>query len=176
MAALSLRLRLLLLVAGTMLPLILFAAGIVFLNYTRDRDAAFDRVLETVRGMRIAIDAEMQGITLALQVLADAQALQRDDLDGFRRNTEAFLRRFPEGSSISLADATGRHVFYDPDGRSLRKSFLKSPLEFSRITSGFTWARPHPILGGVRPHLACEHNSAHTSDRVPLPMAQHSER
>jgi murein DD-endopeptidase MepM/ murein hydrolase activator NlpD len=50
-----------------------------------------------------------------------------------------------------------RWAFYDPDGRSLKKSFLKSPLEFTRITSGFTYARPHPILGGVRPHLAIDY-------------------
>jgi two-component sensor histidine kinase len=111
MLALSLRLRLLLLVAGTMLPLILFAAGVVFLNHLRDRETAFDRVLETVRGMRAALDAEMQGITLALQVLASSQALQRDDLEGFRRNVEAFLGRFPERSAVSLADRSGRHVF-----------------------------------------------------------------
>jgi murein DD-endopeptidase MepM/ murein hydrolase activator NlpD len=43
------------------------------------------------------------------------------------------------------------------DGRSLKKSFLKSPLEFTRITSGFTYARPHPILGGTRPHLAIDY-------------------
>jgi murein DD-endopeptidase MepM/ murein hydrolase activator NlpD len=51
----------------------------------------------------------------------------------------------------------GRFGYYDPAGRSLRKSFLKSPLEFTRITSGFTYARPHPILGGVRPHLAIDY-------------------
>lgn len=51
----------------------------------------------------------------------------------------------------------GRWQFYDPEGRSLKKSFLKSPLEFTRITSGFTYARPHPILGGVRPHLAVDY-------------------
>jgi murein DD-endopeptidase MepM/ murein hydrolase activator NlpD len=50
-----------------------------------------------------------------------------------------------------------RFGYYDPAGRSLRKSFLKSPLEFTRITSGFTYARPHPILGGVRPHLAIDY-------------------
>jgi murein DD-endopeptidase MepM/ murein hydrolase activator NlpD len=50
-----------------------------------------------------------------------------------------------------------RFGYFDPDGRSLRKSFLKSPLEFTRITSGFTYARPHPILGGVRPHLAIDY-------------------
>jgi murein DD-endopeptidase MepM/ murein hydrolase activator NlpD len=51
----------------------------------------------------------------------------------------------------------GRHAYYDDNGRSLKKSFLKSPLEFTRITSGFTYARPHPILGGVRPHLAIDY-------------------
>src|SRR5438093_108911 len=55
--------------------------------------------------------------------------------------------------------ADGRRAFYDPDGRSLRQSFLKSPLEFTRITSRFTWARPHPILGGVRPHLAIDYGA-----------------
>jgi murein DD-endopeptidase MepM/ murein hydrolase activator NlpD len=46
---------------------------------------------------------------------------------------------------------------YDAAGRSLRKTFLRSPLEFTRITSGFTYARPHPILGGIRPHLAIDY-------------------
>jgi murein DD-endopeptidase MepM/ murein hydrolase activator NlpD len=50
-----------------------------------------------------------------------------------------------------------RSGYYDLAGRSLRKSFLKSPLEFTRVTSGFTYARPHPILGGVRPHLAVDY-------------------
>jgi murein DD-endopeptidase MepM/ murein hydrolase activator NlpD len=49
--------------------------------------------------------------------------------------------------------------FYDLAGRSLKKTFLKSPLEFSRITSGFTYKRPHPILGGTRPHLAIDYGA-----------------
>src|SRR5881296_90115 len=56
-----------------------------------------------------------------------------------------------------VPERPGRDAFYDLDGRSLKKSFLKSPLEFTRITSGFTYARPHPILGGVRPHLAIDY-------------------
>src|SRR5256884_8267074 len=56
-----------------------------------------------------------------------------------------------------VPERPGRDAYYDPDGRSLKKSFLKSPLEFTRITSGFTYARPHPILGGVRPHLAVDY-------------------
>ena len=52
-----------------------------------------------------------------------------------------------------------RHAYYDADGQSLKKSFLKSPMEFTRITSGFTYARPHPILGGTRPHLAIDYGA-----------------
>src|SRR5437879_3355104 len=56
-------------------------------------------------------------------------------------------------------ERASRYGHYDLAGQSLRKSFLKSPLEFTRITSGFTYARPHPILGGVRPHLAIDYGA-----------------
>ena len=62
-------------------------------------------------------------------------------------------------TGVGVESARGRYTFYDPAGRSLRKSFLKSPLQFSRITSGFTHARLHPILGGVRPHLAIDYGA-----------------
>lgn len=50
-----------------------------------------------------------------------------------------------------------RFAYYDLDGRSLKKTFLRAPLEFTRISSGFTYRRPHPVLGGVRPHLAIDY-------------------
>ncbi|MGH7390938.1 MAG: M23 family metallopeptidase [Candidatus Rokuibacteriota bacterium] len=62
-------------------------------------------------------------------------------------------------TGIGFARPGDKFGFYDMAGRSMRKSFLKSPLEFSRITSRFTYARPHPILGGVRPHLAIDYGA-----------------
>jgi murein DD-endopeptidase MepM/ murein hydrolase activator NlpD len=62
-------------------------------------------------------------------------------------------------TGVGFEPAGGPQAYYDLDGRSLKKSFLKSPLEFTRITSGFTYARPHPILGGVRPHLAVDYGA-----------------
>ena len=47
--------------------------------------------------------------------------------------------------------------YYTPGGESLRRAFLKSPLEFTRISSTFSRGRRHPILGGVRPHLAVDY-------------------
>lgn len=51
----------------------------------------------------------------------------------------------------------GKGDFYTPDGRSVRKTFLRSPLRFTRISSRYTHRRHHPILGGVRPHLAIDY-------------------
>ena len=42
--------------------------------------------------------------------------------------------------------------YFDPEGRSIRKSFLRSPLKFTRVSSSFNKARLHPILDIVRPH------------------------
>lgn len=49
-------------------------------------------------------------------------------------------------------DETGVPGYYDPEGDSLKKAFLKAPLEFSRISSDFSWRRLHPILKKYRPH------------------------
>jgi murein DD-endopeptidase MepM/ murein hydrolase activator NlpD len=47
--------------------------------------------------------------------------------------------------------------YYAPDGTPLRKAFLRSPLKFSRISSGFSTARRHPILHTVRAHLGVDY-------------------
>jgi len=60
-------------------------------------------------------------------------------------------------TGVGFDRSVSHFAHYDLAGQSLRKSFLKSPLAFTRITSGFTYARPHPILGGVRPHLAIDY-------------------
>lgn len=47
--------------------------------------------------------------------------------------------------------------YYTPEGKNLRKAFLRSPLEFSRISSGFTSARFHPILQTWRAHKGVDY-------------------
>jgi murein DD-endopeptidase MepM/ murein hydrolase activator NlpD len=51
----------------------------------------------------------------------------------------------------------GKESFYDADGNSLRKAFLKAPLRYSRISSGYSSARMHPILRIVRPHFGVDY-------------------
>lgn len=47
--------------------------------------------------------------------------------------------------------------YYDQDGRNLRKAFLKAPLSYRRISSGFTMRRRHPVTNQVKPHLAVDY-------------------
>jgi murein DD-endopeptidase MepM/ murein hydrolase activator NlpD len=47
--------------------------------------------------------------------------------------------------------------YYDENGKAVQKEFLKAPLRFSRISSGFTYNRRHPVLGIVRPHLGIDY-------------------
>ena len=50
-----------------------------------------------------------------------------------------------------------REDYYDEKGASLKKAFLKVPLQFNRISSRFSQARKHPILGGLRPHYGIDY-------------------
>jgi murein DD-endopeptidase MepM/ murein hydrolase activator NlpD len=49
--------------------------------------------------------------------------------------------------------------YYTLEGKNVRKSFLRSPLEFSRITSGFTNARFHPVLQRWRAHTGVDYGA-----------------
>jgi murein DD-endopeptidase MepM/ murein hydrolase activator NlpD len=53
----------------------------------------------------------------------------------------------------------GKESYYDIDGNSLRKAFLKAPLHFSAIGSRYTSARMHPILRIVRPHYGVDYSA-----------------
>src|SRR4030081_1801995 len=107
----SLPVRLALLVAGTTLPLIIFAAGIVYNDYEQDRKGASQRVLETVRSIRLVLDAEVQRMTGGLQVLALTNALRSGDFDNFRRIALGFLDQYGRDGVVLVADRDGRQLF-----------------------------------------------------------------
>ncbi len=48
--------------------------------------------------------------------------------------------------------ADGKASFYDADGQSLKRAFLRAPLQFRRISSSFNRSRRHPVLGFARRH------------------------
>ena len=54
-------------------------------------------------------------------------------------------------------DRGNRTAFYDHDGNSLRRAFLRAPVQFRRISSSFARARRHPVLGITRRHQGTDY-------------------
>ncbi len=71
-----------------------------------------------------------------------------------------FVNQGKPYQAIWYQHADGQGDYYTPDGKSIKKAFLRSPLEFSRISSGFTEARYHPILQRWRAHRGIDYAAA----------------
>jgi murein DD-endopeptidase MepM/ murein hydrolase activator NlpD len=67
-----------------------------------------------------------------------------------------FVNQGKSYRAVWFADNEGKGGYYTPDGKNLRKAFLRSPLEFSRISSGFAM-RFHPILREWRAHKGVDY-------------------
>lgn len=54
--------------------------------------------------------------------------------------------------AVMYQSPEGKVNYYTPEGKNLHKSFLRSPLEFTRVSSGFSLGRFHPVLNTIRAH------------------------
>ena len=68
-----------------------------------------------------------------------------------------FVNRGDSYRAIYYQDGDNAPSYYTPDGESLRKAFLKAPLSFSRISSGFSMKRFHPITKTWKSHPAIDY-------------------
>ena len=59
--------------------------------------------------------------------------------------------------AVRYTDREGYTSYYTPDGMSMRKAFLRAPVQFSRISSNFNMRRRHPLHNTVRPHRGIDY-------------------
>jgi len=59
--------------------------------------------------------------------------------------------------AVYFKDPQGHDGYYNADGQSLKRAFLKSPMPFNRISSGFSLARLHPVLQVMRAHKGVDY-------------------
>ena len=58
---------------------------------------------------------------------------------------------------IMFDQKDGGNIWWNEKGESMRKAFLKAPLQFSRVSSGFSYARKHPVTRKVQPHTGVDY-------------------
>ncbi|GAB4358252.1 MAG: peptidoglycan DD-metalloendopeptidase family protein [Gammaproteobacteria bacterium] len=71
-----------------------------------------------------------------------------------------FVNQGREVRAVLFTKDNGVSDYYSPDGRSMRKAFLRSPVDFRRISSRFQGSRWHPVLGKRRPHRGVDYAAA----------------
>lgn len=68
-----------------------------------------------------------------------------------------FINQGRKVTALRHIDKHGRSNYYTPDGYSTRKAFIRSPVDFRRISSKFQRSRYHPVLGKKRPHRGVDY-------------------
>jgi murein DD-endopeptidase MepM/ murein hydrolase activator NlpD len=84
------------------------------------------------------------------EYIGDGRILAAD----FTNNGETHRAIYFESSDKAIAD------YFAPDGRSMRRQFLRAPLDFTRISSNFNPRRRHPILNTIRAHKGVDYAAA----------------
>ena len=68
-----------------------------------------------------------------------------------------FINQGRRYTALRFEKPDGGIAYYSEDGRPLQKSFLRTPVDFTRISSQFSAARMHPILGRMRAHKGVDY-------------------
>lgn len=71
-----------------------------------------------------------------------------------------FTNRGKTYTAVRYTDANGYSSYYRADGTSMRKAFIRTPVEFARISSRFNPGRMHPVLNKIRAHKGVDYAAA----------------
>lgn len=92
-----------------------------------------------------------------LSVLFEELYLDDQFIDTGRILAAQFVNQGEEHRAVRYTDSADVDRFYSPDGESMRKDFLRAPLEFTRISSNFNLKRHHPLFKTSMPHRGIDY-------------------
>jgi len=90
-------------------------------------------------------------------VLYEKIYLDGEHIDNGNILAAEFVNQGKRFQAVRYTDAGGRIDYYALNGESMRKTFLRTPVEFSRISSRFSNGRKHPILNKIRAHKGVDY-------------------
>ena len=71
-----------------------------------------------------------------------------------------FINRGTKFTALRYTNSEGDSSYYTPEGYSMRKTFLRSPVDFARVSSRFNLRRKHPVLNKIRAHKGVDYAAA----------------
>lgn len=92
------------------------------------------------------------------EVVYEELYLDGEKFDTGRILSARFINRGEENLALLYTDSQGDSDYYAPDGKSMRKAFLRTPIN-GRLSSPFNLQRRHPILDVVRPHEGTDYGA-----------------
>ncbi|MCW8826788.1 MAG: peptidoglycan DD-metalloendopeptidase family protein [Gammaproteobacteria bacterium] len=93
-------------------------------------------------------------------VLYEERFLEGEKLSDGEIIAAEFINQGRKVTALRHFDEHGRSNYYTPEGYSLRKAFIRSPVDFRRISSKFQRSRYHPVLGKKRAHRGVDYAAA----------------
>ena len=93
----------------------------------------------------------------SFKILYEEEYVQDKKIDSGKILAVEFNNQGKLYKAIRYTDDKGHEGYYSPDGFSLQKAFLRSPVAFTRISSHFSHARRHPILHKFRSHKGVDY-------------------
>ena len=93
-------------------------------------------------------------------LLYEEQYLNGEKVEDGRIVAAEFVNQGQVFRAVAFTEEDGHTEYYTPEGMGMRKAFLRSPVDFRRISSGFRQERFHPVLGVKRPHRGVDYAAA----------------
>lgn len=90
-------------------------------------------------------------------VIYEKHVVDGKEIDDGEILAAEFINRGKIYRSVRYRSEKGDVRYYTPDGKSMRKAFLRSPVDFARISSRFNLKRKHPVLNKIRAHKGVDY-------------------
>ncbi len=90
-------------------------------------------------------------------VVYEKHLVDGQEIDGGEIVSAEFINQGQNYTAVRFVEADGSTGYYTPEGKSLRKAFIRTPVAFARISSRFNLRRKHPVLNRIRAHKGVDY-------------------
>src|SRR5205085_10787741 len=143
---LALRWNVVVLVVGALIPMVGFAAGVVYRLAGSERTAAERRLSMSASDLTSALDREIQSTIRTLNALAESEELKRDDLKAFHAVAKRVVSTQPPWLTVILLTPDGRQVVNTHVAWGSSLPTVVEPASLRRLIE-----EKHPVVGSLRP-------------------------